>query len=117
MRFLLRKVVKVGYFRPIIDANGNKLNDNHINTMISFFDLGMDPNDFFAWTRHEYIKMRNSGRQGEIIDLIIEKYKALEDQCTVIVDEIRNGLYIEHDSYKIWFELKKLAALSQQKKN
>lgn len=87
MRLLLRKVARVGYFRPIIDSNGNHLNDNHINTMISYFDLAINPKDSFALTRQEYIKMRNNGKQGEIIDLIIEKYKALEEKCDFILVE------------------------------
>jgi phosphate acetyltransferase len=87
MRLLLRKVARVGYFRPIIDSNGNHLNDNHINTMISYFDLAINPKDSFALTRQEYIKMRNNGKEGEIIDLIIEKYKALEEKCDFILVE------------------------------
>lgn len=87
MRFLLRKVAKVGYFRPIIDTNPNHLDDNHISTIISYFDMDMDPKDAYALTLQEYIKMRNGGRQGEIIDLIIEKYKALEEKCDFILVE------------------------------
>ena len=39
MRTLLGKTAKVGYFRPIIDDSKNTGKDNHISTVLSFFDI------------------------------------------------------------------------------
>ena len=75
MRMLLGKTAKVGYFRPIIDGHKGGKKDNHINTIISHFELDINPNEAFAFTRAEFISKRNQGKEGEIYDTIIEKYK------------------------------------------
>lgn len=80
MRMLLGKTAKVGYFRPIIDNVKKGKKDNHINTIISHFELDINPNEAFAFTRTEFINLRNEGKEGEIFDTIIEKYKALEEK-------------------------------------
>jgi phosphate acetyltransferase len=80
MRMLLGKTAKVGYFRPIIDDVGKGKKDNHINTIISHFELDINPDDAYAFTRTQFINKRNKGEEGEIFDTIIEKYKALEEK-------------------------------------
>ena len=80
MRMLLGKIAKVGYFRPIIDDVKKGKKDNHINTIISHFELDINPKEAYAYTRSEFINKRNSGKDGEIIDTIIEKYKAIEEK-------------------------------------
>ena len=80
MRMLLGQTAKVGYFRPIIDDVKKGKKDNHINTIISHFKLDIKPNDAFAFTRTEFINKRNEGKEGEIFDTIIDKYKALEEK-------------------------------------
>ena len=80
MRMLLGSTAKVGYFRPIIDDLKEGKTDNHINTIRSHFDLNFDCDDAYAFTRTEYINLRNDGKEGEIFDRIIEKYKALEEK-------------------------------------
>lgn len=87
MRMLLGKTAKVGYFRPIIDNVKKGKKDNHIKTVISHFDLEIRPKDAFAYTRSEYIHLRNEGKEGEIFDKIIEKYKAMEDENDFMVVE------------------------------
>lgn len=80
MRMFLSKMPKVGYFRPIIDFNSDGKIDNHINTMLSSFDLNIEYEEAYAFTRPEFIKKLNADQDGEILDTIIEKYKALEDR-------------------------------------
>jgi len=80
MRMLLGKTAKVGYFRPIIDDNTINKKDNHVNTILTHFDLDIDYKEAFAFTRTDFINKRNAGKEGEIFDTIIEKYKALEDK-------------------------------------
>ena len=80
MRTLLGKTAKVGYFRPIIDGERGVKKDNHIQTVISHFELNIHPEEAFGLTRGEFINMRNQGKEGEIYDLIIDKYKALEEK-------------------------------------
>ncbi|MCJ7757966.1 MAG: phosphate acetyltransferase [Gillisia sp.] len=87
MRTLLGKTVKVGYFRPIIDDLEIGKRDNHIDTVLSYFDLKMPYEDTFAFTRSEIIHKRNEGESGEIIDTIIRKYKKLEDEFDFVLVE------------------------------
>ena len=87
MRTLLGKTVKVGYFRPIIDEIEIGKKDNHIDTVLSYFDLKIPYEDTFAFTRSEIIQKRNEGESGEIIDTIIRKYKKLEDEFDFVLVE------------------------------
>ena len=80
MRMLLGKTAKVGYFRPIIDDKKKGKKDNHINTIVTHFDLDLNPEEGYAFTRSEYIHMRNDGKLNEIIEKIIEKYKIIEEK-------------------------------------
>ena len=102
MRMLLGKTGKVGYFRPIIDNESNEKMDNHIHTILTYFDLDIKPEEAFAFTRSEFINKRNTGKEGEIFDTIIEKYKALEDKHDFVLvegtDFSGEGVAIELDA-------------------
>ena len=87
MRMLLGRTPKVGYFRPIIDDIKSDKIDNHINTVISHFDLKQTHEEAYALTRSEFVKMRNNDEDGEIIDIIIDKYKKLEEKSDFILVE------------------------------
>ncbi len=80
MRMLLAKTAKVGYFRPIIDNHSESKKDNHISTILSHFNINIEHDEAFAFTRSEFIAKRNADKDGEILDTIIEKYKTLEDR-------------------------------------
>ena len=80
MRMFLSKTPKVGYFRPIIDGVPHGNRDNHINTIMTHFDLDVKYEEAYAFTRPEFISKLNADKDGEIIDTIIEKYKVLEDR-------------------------------------
>ena len=102
MRMLLGKTAKVGYFRPIIEDVKKGKKDNHIDTIISHFQLDLDPDDAYAYTRKEYIEKRNQGKEGEIFNRIIEKYKALEEENDFMLvegtDFSGEGVAIELDA-------------------
>lgn len=87
MRALLGKTVKVGYFRPIISENRADKKDNHLETVLKYFDLPMEYRDGYAFTRQEVIQKRNEGKTGEIIDTIINKYKKLEENFDFVLVE------------------------------
>jgi phosphate acetyltransferase len=87
MSILIGKTAKVGYFRPIIeDFDDGKL-DNHIETVISHFGLDIAFDDAYAITKSKLIKKKNKGKIGEVLDLIIEKYKKLEEQFDFVLVE------------------------------
>ncbi len=87
MRMLLGRTPKVGYFRPIIDDKKNEHRDNHINTVISHFELDMTYDEAYALTRSEFVTMRNNDEDGRIIDIIIDKYKHLEEKSDFVLVE------------------------------
>ncbi|WP_282090296.1 phosphate acetyltransferase [Aquimarina algiphila] len=87
MRMLLGKVARVGYFRPIIDDPAAGEVDNHINTVISHFELDINFKKAYAYTRSEVLQKYNEGKAGEIIDGIITKYKNLEEKFDFVLVE------------------------------
>ncbi|HWR94525.1 MAG TPA: phosphate acetyltransferase [Flavobacterium sp.] len=101
MNTIIGKTAKVGYFRPIIEDFDEGKFDNHIETVISHFGLDISFHDAYAITKSKLIKKKNNGKIGEVIDLIIEKYKKLEDRFDFVVVEgtsfIGEGTVIELD--------------------
>ena len=87
MQMLLGKAAKVGYFRPIIDDFLPGQMDNHIKTMITYFDLELEFEDAYAYTRSQIIQKKNKGKEDEIISKIIGKYKAIEDRFDFMLVE------------------------------
>ncbi|MEN8138251.1 MAG: phosphate acetyltransferase [Bacteroidota bacterium] len=101
MKMLLAKTSKVGYFRPIISDFPKGEKDNHIETMLSYFDLGIEYDDAFGFTMSEVIDLKNAGKEAQLIDKIIEKYKKVEDKFDVVLVEGSDfqgkGISIEFD--------------------
>lgn len=87
LRMLLGKTAKVGYFRPIIEDYEKGKKDTHIEMVISHFDLDIEYDDAYAITKSKLIKKKNNGKLGEVVDLIIDKYKKLEDRFDFILVE------------------------------
>jgi phosphate acetyltransferase len=87
MSLLIGKTAKVGYFRPIIEDFEEGGLDNHIETIISHFGLDIEFDDAYAITKSKLIKKKNKGKLGEVIDLIIEKYKRLEERFDFVLVE------------------------------
>ena len=87
MRMLLGKVAKVGYFKPIISDLEGKKYDNHINTVRSHFELDLSYEEAYAFTKSEVLAKKHDGQIDEVLDTIIEKYKALEEKYDFILVE------------------------------
>lgn len=101
MQLLLRKKPKVGYFRPIIDNPINGKKDNHINTIVNYFNIKCAYDDCYAFTRSELINKLNDDKEDEVISTIIEKYKILEQENDFVIvegtDFSDHGAVIEMD--------------------
>ena len=101
MRMILGRTKKAAYFRPIIDDESSVKRDNHIDTMLTHFDLDMDYDECYAMTGEELIHKKTEGKDGEILDIIIEKYKSLEEKFDFILvegtDFSGEGLFVEMD--------------------
>jgi phosphate acetyltransferase len=87
MEMLLGKAARVGYFRPIIDDFEAGEVDNHIRTIITHFGLTLNFENAYALTRSEVIRLKNKGKDDEIISKVIHKYKALEADFDFILVE------------------------------
>lgn len=102
MKLLTSRTPKVGYFRPIIDDQKEGKKDNHIHTVISHFDLDISHDEAYGFMRSDFVKKKNQGKEGEILDTIIEKFKKLESKFDFIIiegtDFSGEGTAIELDS-------------------
>ncbi len=87
LRLMLTKSNKVGYFRPIINTKGPNDLDEHTNTAISFFNLNMAYEESYVYTQQEIVALLSNGKEEEIIQTIISRYKALEKKFDYLLIE------------------------------
>lgn len=104
---LLFKAKKIGYFKPIINADPKEKKDIHIETIINHFKLPTLYEDSFAFTRQEALQFIENESHGEMIDDIIGKYKVLEETFDFTVME---GSDFSGEGVAIEFELNLLIA-------
>lgn len=95
MQMLLGKTAKVGYFRPIIEDVEVGEMDNHINTVLSHFEIDINYKKTFAFTRNQVLDLYNQGKSGDVIDEIIRKFKYLEERFDFVLVE---GTDFSHES-------------------
>lgn len=99
---LLSKARKVGYFKPIINADPVRSRDAHIDTITRHFKLPVSYDDTYVYTRQQAMQLIESGRQGEIIDTIIARFKKLEEKYDFTViegsDFLGEGTAFEFDA-------------------
>lgn len=105
MRMLLGKTAKVGYFRPIIEDTKIGEMDNHINTVVSYFEIDINYKKTFAYTRSEVLDLYNKGKSGDVIDEIISKYKYLEERFDFVLVE---GTDFSHENSSIELDINML---------
>lgn len=87
MNTLVGKTAKVGYFRPVIESSDENKRDNHIDTILKHFQIDMPYEETYGLTRAEIIRNRNLGRIGNSLEIIISKYKYLENKFDFILVE------------------------------
>ncbi|MFV0593482.1 MAG: phosphate acetyltransferase [Draconibacterium sp.] len=87
MKLLLARSGNVGYFRPIISDPPAGVRDNHIDTMISYFNLNIDYKETYGFTMSQVMKYKNMGQESRLIDKIIELYKELENKYDMVLVE------------------------------
>jgi phosphate acetyltransferase len=75
---LLGRAQKISYFKPIVNASAEEQTDNHIDTILSYFELPQSHADACVFTRQEALEFVKEQRQGEMLDIIISRFKALE---------------------------------------
>ncbi|TDS14275.1 phosphate acetyltransferase [Maribacter caenipelagi] len=87
MQLLLGRTAKVGYFRPIIDDVPNGKTDNHIDTVLSYFNVDMKIEEAYAYTRSQVVQLKNQDKDDEIVGHIIHKYKTIENKFDFVLVE------------------------------
>ena len=86
MEMLLRKVDRVGLFRPIIEGgSGPQDIDHDINLISTRFKLDIPYEKMYGYTKAEADKLIFQGKSEEILEGIIKKYNQLEEVCDFIL--------------------------------
>lgn len=85
MQMLQRVTSNVAYFKPVVKSKEEK--DLHIETMLSHFKLNMTYEESFAFSKNELTEYQNQGNINEVYEVIIEKYKALEEKFDFVIIE------------------------------
>lgn len=75
---MLGRAQKIGYFKPIIPFDPSEQPDNHIETILSHFQLLQAYKDTYVFTQQEAMQQVKDAHQGEMIDAVIARFKALE---------------------------------------
>ncbi len=87
MQMLMRHIRRVGFFRPIISAQGNGKRDHDTNLILTQFHLSETYEDAFAYTLEQARDLINQGEHALLMENILAKYKALETRYDFILCE------------------------------
>lgn len=87
MQMLKKEVHRVALFRPIITDPETGKEDHDISLVLEHFKIDMVYEDTYGCTLREAYKLINSGHEDELHDLILRKYKQLEDDYDFILVE------------------------------
>ena len=85
MQMLKKEVHRVAFYRPII--NDSESEDHDISLVLKYFNLSMSYEDCYGCTLSEAYELINAGKEDDLHDLILEKYKKLEDDYDFILCE------------------------------
>lgn len=87
MQLLLRNLHKVGFFRPVINPLAAGQKDHDIDLVLSHFYLGLTYEDTYAYTLDEAKALIQEGKQNEMLENILIKFKNLEEKCDFVLVE------------------------------
>jgi phosphate acetyltransferase len=87
INFLLGRVKKVGYFKPIINTQPGQNNEETILSISTYFNLPLKNQDRYGCTREVAMGQMGTERQGELLDVIIGKFKLIDETSDFTVIE------------------------------
>ncbi len=87
MQLLLRDLRRVGFFRPVVDPPEGGGKDHDIDLVLSHFYLGLGYDETYGCTMKEAKRLINAGKQSELMETILNKYKQLEEKCDFVLCE------------------------------
>src|SRR5512135_645665 len=79
MELLTRSGMRVGFFRPLVRSGEER--DRAIELAASRYNLPFSYNSMFGCTHEEARTFVSNDRYDDLLSLILNKYKALEDAC------------------------------------
>lgn len=85
--FALRRIKRVGFFRPVAESDPDAAKDDDIELILNHFGLQQSYEASFGVSSKEALQLLRDHRPDEIIERIIAKYKALEENCEFLVAE------------------------------
>ncbi len=85
--FALKRIKRVGFFRPVAENDPDESRDEDIELILSHFKLPQSYHASFGVSAAEALQLLREHRPDEIIDRIIAKYKILEETCDFLVCE------------------------------
>jgi phosphate acetyltransferase len=96
MQMLKKELHRVAFFRPIISDPTGKQEDPDISLVTGYFKLQISYEDSYGCTLREAYQLINTGREDDLHDLILKKYKKLEDNYDFVL--IEGTDYRGHDT-------------------
>ena len=88
MEMLLRKIDRVGFFRPVVSADSAAGGRDHdIDLISTHFALEFDYEKMFGCTAEEVKDLVSRGREGEVHERILRKYHQLRAECDFVLCE------------------------------
>ena len=85
MEMLLRKIGRVGFFRPLVTAIDGR--NDAIKLISSHFNLKIPYDQMYGFTIKEAGDLFSHNRASELIEGIIKKYNKLKENCDFILCE------------------------------
>jgi len=83
LELLSHRIKNIGIFRPIVQAGEGK--DDYVELALTRYKLKFKYEDLYGCTHQEARAMLSAGRYDDLIETLVEKYKALERQCDFVV--------------------------------
>ncbi|MEQ9438536.1 MAG: phosphate acetyltransferase [Cyclobacteriaceae bacterium] len=86
LELILRKTERVGLFRPLISGDLSK-KDKNIQLLLEHYQLRQGYEESYGFHKREARELMLDGKYDQVLDRVIEKYKALEQKCDFILCE------------------------------
>ena len=87
MQMLLNQLHRVAFFRPIINDHVEEKPDHDITLIIDHFNLEQEYETCYGCTLKKAYELINSGREDDLHDLILQKYREIADEYDFVLIE------------------------------
>ena len=87
MQMLLNQLHRVAFFRPIINDHVEEKPDHDITLISDYFELEQEYETCYGCTLKKAYELINSGREDDLHDLILQKYREIADEYDFVLIE------------------------------